>query len=130
MTSADVWLTGEILNRNIPVLLNWNGSSWRRIALPPHLTLTQVTTDGHGGVWMIGYKGGKYFFMHYSHGRLARQQVPTAGLPGVGSGAVDFDVYSIARIPGTTSLWATGDAFYYDADGASRSYTLIFKYGA
>jgi hypothetical protein len=34
---------------------------------------------------------------------------PTTGLPGVNPADVTFNIYAIAEIPGTTSVWATGD---------------------
>jgi hypothetical protein len=63
-------------------------------------------------------------FMHYSAGRWTRQPVPTKGIPPtVGT----VDVFSLALIPGTQMLWASGDAFW-DTPTTSASASVMFKY--
>jgi hypothetical protein len=50
------------------------------------------------------------------------------GIPGASPDAT-FNIYAIARVPGTISVWATGDVLYYDASNHRHAYTVIFKYG-
>lgn len=125
VSPADIWLSGVILHKHLPVLLNWTGKGWRRIAVPGRISLNSITADGRGGLWMIGLTtSGTYDFAHYTHGTVTTQPIPIAGLPGAKAGEVTFDIYAIAGIPGTESAWATGDAFY-----GTHSYTVIFKFG-
>ncbi|MGO8959630.1 MAG: hypothetical protein ACLQFR_20020 [Streptosporangiaceae bacterium] len=113
-------------------LLHWNGSKWRSIPLPaaPY-QLLQVTPDGSGGVWAIMFPSvnGAYQFAHYSNGHWSFDAVPTNGLTGLIPPAT-FDVYAIARIPGTRSMLATGDVFYSTATNSNARNSLIFSYGS
>jgi hypothetical protein len=129
VSAHDVWVCGVITHQHLPVLLNWTGSRWRRIRVPGRISLTALTTDGHGGVWMLGVTtGGAYSFLHYAKGKVTSRPMPTKGLPGV-TAHPTFDVFALGAIPGTTSVWATGDVSYVDAKNVGHSYTVIFKYG-
>ena len=129
VSATKVWLAAEITSVGVPVLLEWNGTAWQRISVPAHSRLTDITTDGHGGVWMLGVNtAGVYWFLHYSHGTWTVQRVPVTGIPGAPANA-NFNMYAIARIPGTTSVWATGDVSWLDATNHVHAYTVIFKYG-
>jgi hypothetical protein len=83
VSASNVWVCGVITHNRIPVLLNWTGTSWRRIPVPGHVSLVDLTTDGHGGIWMLGVKtSGVYSILHYSKGTVTSQPIPTKGLPG------------------------------------------------
>jgi len=130
VSATKVWLAAEITPIRVPVLLEWNGKAWQRIPVPGHSRLTNVTTDGHGGVWLLGVTtAGAYWFLHYSQGTWTTKRVPVAGIPGAPPNA-NFNMYAIAGVPGTTSVWATGDVNYFDAMSRHHAYTVIFKYGA
>jgi hypothetical protein len=112
-------------------LLHWTAGKWHTIALPDTPDqLLQVTPDGAGGAWLIMFQSrtGAYSFVHYSHGTWTVDPVPTAGLAGLIPGSETFDVYALARIPGTQSMLATGDVFYATAKDSSVAKSLIFRY--
>lgn len=81
------------------VILHFNGHRWRKVAQGSFglgtSPLQQVSSDGHGGLWvpMPGGGGRRSFMVHYSGGRLT-----TVPLPG---GATRINVESVSRIPGT-----------------------------
>src|SRR5262245_28933929 len=130
VSANNVWVCGVIIHNRIPVLLNWNGTNWRRIPVPGHVSLVRLTTDGHGGVWMLGVTtSGQYSFLHYSKGTVSSEPIPTKGLPGGVASDPTFDVFALDAIPGTTSVFATGDVSYVDAKHVGHRYTVIFKYG-
>jgi hypothetical protein len=112
-------------------LLHFTGKKWRAIPLPKPAQLLQVAPDGSGGVWAIMFRSvsGVYSFAHYARGAWKYDAVPTAGLPGLVPGSASFDVYALARIPGSTSMLASGDVFYSNAKNASIMDSLIFRYG-
>jgi hypothetical protein len=129
VSATKVWLAAEITPIRVPVLLQWNGKGWQRIPVPGHSRLTNIATDGHGGVWLLGVtSAGVYWFLHYSQGKWTIQHVPVAGIPGAPANAA-FNMYALAGVPGTTSVWATGDVFYSDASNHQHAYTVIFKFG-
>jgi hypothetical protein len=114
------------------VLLHFGGRKWRAIPLPAKPDqLLKVAPDGAGGVWAIMFSSaaGTYEFAHYARGTWTYQPVPTAGLPGLVPGSESFDLFALARVPGTTSVLASGDVFYSNAKNASITDSLIFRYG-
>lgn len=70
-----------------------------------------------------------YEFLHFSHGAWTTTQIPTAGLRGLVPGTATFNIFAIARIPGTTSVWATGLVDYEGANESEHAATVILKYG-
>ena len=129
VSATKVWLAANIFHGGGPVLLEWNGKAWQKIPVPGHSRLTDITTDGHGGAWMLRVTtAGVYTFLHYSQGTWTTQHIPIAGIPGAPPDAT-FNMYAVAGVPGTTSVWATGDVFYFDASNHQHAYTVIFKYG-
>jgi hypothetical protein len=132
----NIWLTTNIVDNNgeVPgplrsLVLHWNGTGWHWIKVPYADLALQAASDGHGGMWasaQINSLGSGYDFVHYSGGKWTRQPAPTAGLPAtVGS----EDVFSLALIPGTQTLWASGDAFWDPTPTTSKSASVMFKYG-
>jgi hypothetical protein len=132
---SDVWLAGQTSAQPAHlVLLQWDGTAWQQVVVPASVPPAQVaglTGDGAGGVWILSYDAdsGAYSFRHYAGGQWTAQAVPTTGLPGVIPTDVTFNIYAIGLIPGTTSVWATGDASYSDSGDVSHQYTVFFKYG-
>jgi hypothetical protein len=113
-------------------LLHFTGKKWQIIPLPGKpAQLLQVAPDGSGGAWAIMFRSasGEYVFAHYARGAWKYDAVPTAGLPGLVPGSASFDVYALARIPGSQSMLASGDVFYSNAKNASVTDSLIFRYG-
>jgi len=116
----DVWadvsdLGNGFSNRQGAFLFHWNGRAWARAGFPfTGLAYSPVTADGHGGLWLVlAAKDKESWFCHYSAGHWTRTPVPSSPGP-----------RELAWIPGTSSLWAAGDA------GGFAVGTAIFKYGA
>jgi hypothetical protein len=85
------------------VLAHWNGRKWRLVARNRSVTgQGGLAGDGSGGVWLQAVTGtsGPDEFLHLTGGHLAAVAEPTTGPGGTTS------VASMARVPGTTSLWA------------------------
>jgi hypothetical protein len=105
-------------------LERWNGKTWHAIALPAAIgRVDAMTQDGHGGIWLaadiaVNFSSVQYWY-HYNSGRWTRQLVPApAGYNDV--------VFGMAWIPGTTSVWADGEA---DPDISGHTVGVIAKYG-
>ena len=86
-------------------LLHWTGT-WRTIKVPGGVTdLTDLASDGNGGLWMAGFHGSgsaqAMSFYHYGSGGWSRHAIP------VKPGAHNI-LWSLTSIPGTRSLWAPG----------------------
>jgi hypothetical protein len=132
-SARDVWAAATIYPAAArSFLLHYTGRRWRAIPLPAKpAQLVQVAPDGSGGVWAVMFRSvsGEYAFAHYARGAWKYDAVPTAGLPGLVPGSASFDVYALARIPGSTSMLASGDVFYSNAKNASIMDSLIFRYG-
>lgn len=133
-SANNIWLTTVVTRNDMEVtgplksaLLHWNGRGWHWIKVPFGDQTWEAASDGHGGLWAIAVVNlvtGASDFMHYSAGRWTRQPVPTKGIPPtVGT----VDVFSLALIPGTQMLWASGDAFW-DTPTTSASASVMFKY--
>jgi hypothetical protein len=128
-SSRDVWwpylVANDANDTSARGLLHWDGHSWRAIALPVAIgVIDAVTNDGHGGIWLAADTETKDFndpqyWYHYSGGRWARRLVlsPRAYLN---------EVFGMAWIPGTRSVWAVGEA---DADQGNSNEGVIAKYG-
>jgi hypothetical protein len=122
----DVWADISTLNNsgtNPPgtILLHWNGKAWSRVKFPYIGSATaSVGYDGHGGIWLVTWNGtGAHltlWFDHYSGGRWTRVKVPS-------SHGEQPEVFNLAWIPGSRSLWAAGGVDFAN-DGEA-----ILKYG-
>lgn len=115
---------GQLQDEGGPlVLLHWNGSAWSKVAGGNFGfgELQQVSSDGHGGLWlpMPAFGGQKSYLLHYSNGRLTQ-----AVLPG---GSAKTTVYAVALIPGTTQAWGAGDT-HAAADPGSDVVGVILRY--
>ena len=78
-----------------------------------------VAPDGHGGLWadsIDANPGGFWLLDHLSGGKWTQVSLP----PGVWSQSP----LTLTWIPGSRSLWATGQSI-----GAKGSKALILKYG-
>jgi hypothetical protein len=60
-SAKDVWATVVVDSgaadgtaSDKPLLIHWNGKSWKNVAAPATGTLTNVTPDGNGGLWFTG----------------------------------------------------------------------------
>jgi len=104
-------------------LMHWNGTAWRAMRLGAAIVLVDaMSKDGHGGIWLkadVGIASDQYFY-HYNHGRWTRSLVPSP------RNYLNW-VFGLAWIPGTTSVWADGEA---DGDVGPHTVGVIVKYGS
>lgn len=103
-------------------LLHWNGAAWHAIPLPAAISdVEAITQDGHGGIWLTADTGlvlTQYWY-HYGGGRWTRSPVRSP------RNYTNF-VFGMSWIPGTTSVWADGEA---DANVGTHTVGVIAKYG-
>ncbi|MGN9781319.1 hypothetical protein ACTMTF_07825 [Nonomuraea sp. ZG12] len=97
---SDVWAVGHA--GESPLVLRWNGVSWKRVELPPDWRggLTSVTAFGPRDVWIaslrIGTTPRSVVLLHWDGRTWTRERSPS---PGEVTRAV------VERIPGTSQLW-------------------------
>jgi hypothetical protein len=135
--TSDMWLTTDIVRNNYEVngplrsvVLHWNGNAWHWLTVPYADLALEATSDGQGGIWttaMINSPSSAYDFVHFSGRSWSRQAAPTAG---ISPSDITTDVYSLALIPGTQTLWASGDAFWYPSPTTSATASVMFKFGS
>lgn len=114
----DFWVLGNLVHA--PFLLHWTGpaAGWKRIEIPAANVIYGIARDGNRGLWLYTYNlDGTWTMDHYSAGTWTQYPVPTT------SGVSPF-INSMASIPGTQSVWASGSAFW---DGTAKG--VILKYG-
>jgi hypothetical protein len=97
LSPGNVWVDGG------PFLLHLRGTAWTRVAFPAWpVTPFSMAPDGRGGLWMDNFSINALTgptVVHLSGaGRWRQYRVPRSGL-----------MFDLARIPGTASLWGTGD---------------------
>jgi hypothetical protein len=120
---TDAWMMANISTSSlVPAkteLLHWNGKSWSNVAIKYPTTTMQIASDGHGGLWAAAQGTGPAYaehFYHLSDGHWSEYAVPDA---------VDIQPPGLTWIPGTRSVWATGDLI-----GKNVVYGATLKYGA
>ena len=120
--AANAWMVASISTSSlVPAkaeLLHWNGKSWTNVAIKYPTTSMDIASDGDGGLWAAAWgTGPKYaeHFYHLSGGRWSQYAVPDG---------VDVQP-GLTWIPGTRSVWATGDLIDKNA-----VYGATLKYGA
>jgi hypothetical protein len=109
---GNVWVDGG------PFLLHLKGTAWTRVRFPSWpVSPFSLVPDGSGGLWMnnfaINASVGPTVVHLSGAGRWRQYRVPRSGL-----------MYDLARIPGTSSLWGTGDLYTRTAVDAA-----IWAYG-
>jgi hypothetical protein len=95
---GNVWVEG-----GGPFLLHLKGTVWTRVRFPSWpVTPLSLAPDGSGGLWMnnfaISASVGPTVVHLSGAGRWRQYRVPRSGL-----------MFDLVRIPGTASLWGTGD---------------------
>ena len=107
---ADVWVQ-QFIERGLQgaatlYLLHWNGRSWHRVAIPSNMSsVAYMTQDGHGGIWLAanGLKPQYRWYLYHLNGKWTRESVPAT------KGTTVLDLIGLSWIPGTRSVWATGN---------------------
>jgi hypothetical protein len=108
--SADnVWLQRDLATTSSVYtmdLLHWTGKKWQRVAIKYAKSfIDDMTTDGHGGLWMIANgPAPKYawYFYHYGSGHWSRVGIPSA------RGTTLQGASRLVNVPGTTTMLAAG----------------------
>jgi hypothetical protein len=126
--TADAWLEWDIeqgtAGAQTLYLLHWNGSSWAKVKVAfPTSIVDYMTQDGHGGLWMVANGPApdyQWFTYHLNAGKWTRYPVPVA------TGLSLLDLTGISWIPGTRSVWATGNMA---VPNGTSIYGAILKYG-
>lgn len=97
--SADsVWITATSQDTGFEsYLLHYNGHGFSKVAIPGSVDAKQLASDGQGGVWITATTSTNQAYMLH---------VTANGV--WSSTAVSANLDSLASIPGTTSLWASG----------------------
>lgn len=120
-TSA--WMVADLSTSSLTPakteLLHWNGKSWSNVAIKYPTTAMDIAPDGDGGLWAAAWGTGPAYrehFYHLSNGHWSEYAVPDA---------VDIQSPGLTRIPGTRSVWATGDLI-----SKKVVYGATLKYGA
>ncbi|WP_141957455.1 hypothetical protein [Actinoallomurus bryophytorum] len=121
----DVWIVGDEYRTSgddwsyTPLALHFDGHSWQRLD-PPSTgqgILGDVTSDGHGGVWVTPSVDEPYDapeLLHYADGQWTevRPQRPDGKV---------LRVNDVTTVPHSGSTWAVGEVFPADrntSDGA------------
>lgn len=106
-------------------LLHWNGKTWRNVKVPyplnPALASWVLGPDGHGGIWFAAAPVGgsrEYLYHDTANGHWSRVPVPVL------KGTSQTEIQGFAAIPGTSSVYAYGQAIP-DSGGTEG---VILKY--
>ncbi len=100
---------------------HWDGSKWHAVSIPlPVDRLTSMSSDGHGGVWMIVSTGStlSLAFYHDNAGHWSQASPPTF----VNATIVPQD---LAWVPGTRNEWTGGTNFL--TGGSSAGVILTYS---
>jgi len=119
----DLWWCYQVFGRAGDLhigLLHWDGSGWHHVPVPAGIISEYAMTgDGHAGLWLLvgtGLHNQAEYWYHYAGGEWTRQLVPSPR----GTSSM---LFGMARVPGTTSAWAVGEA-----DSNHGSVAVIAKY--
>ena len=101
-------------------LLHWHDGRWTTITGPRGMPAADLMTpDGRGGVWLVA---GSYWFQ-YDDGQWGRRAV-------FAPAGYNLTVFGIAWVPGTTSVWAVGEADKnYAKPPGPDTEAVILKFG-
>ena len=140
--ARSVWATVQIItNQDMSpssppdsLLLHWNGRAWTWIPLPgSDEAWPAIAPDGANGAWVVGARVTvgvsipAYYFLHWTGRGWTAQLAPTQGIPG--TKVTTYDVFSLAHIPGTRSVLASGMADYNPPSGPTAAAAVIYSYG-
>ncbi|MEV7008080.1 hypothetical protein [Streptosporangium sp. NPDC051022] len=123
ISPSDVWAVGEVAAdpgepgppAPRPLVLHWDGSRWTRVEVPvPRGTLHGLTAFGPGDVWIGGVDAdhpGQALFLRFDGTTWSREYGPLFRSPRQNQQYEETDDVGrvgVARVPGTTALWAVG----------------------
>ncbi|HET7018859.1 MAG TPA: hypothetical protein VFI65_33385, partial [Streptosporangiaceae bacterium] len=103
-------------------LLHLDHGKWHKVSLPRAVTTGgPLTLDGHGGIWLIGANGNRFWLLHYLGGHWSRTPDPK-----VHGGVIAAS--SLTWIPHTRSVWATA-SLDPPSDSFGFSQAAVLKFG-
>ncbi|OUC96105.1 hypothetical protein CA984_16210 [Streptosporangium minutum] len=120
ISPSEVWAVGEVTTgpddrAGRPLVLRWDGSIWSRVEVPVRLgALHGVTASGPGDLWVSGIDAdhaGQVLFLRFDGARWSREYGPLFRVHREDQQYEETDDVNhtgIARVPGTTALWAVG----------------------
>ncbi|MEV4241895.1 hypothetical protein AB0J63_00635 [Streptosporangium canum] len=120
ISPSEVWAVGEVTTgpddrAGRPLVLRWDGSSWSRVEVPVRLgALHGVTASGPGDLWVSGIDAdhaGQVLFLRFDGAKWSREYGPLFRVHEEDQQYEETDDVNhtgIARVPGTTALWAVG----------------------
>lgn len=110
-SAREIWVVAERHSGEesaVTYLLRWNGRRWKRERIPlpsVHSSANVITSDGRGGLWVTASSKG-LVQVEGGQGRpLLYHRLPSGKWKLVKTGK---NLWDVARVPGTTSLWAIG----------------------
>jgi hypothetical protein len=96
LSPGNVWVDGG------PFLLHLKGTAWTRVKIPGLVAPGSLAPDGGGGIWMTNLAISALAGSSVAHlsrtGKWRLYPVPRSWL-----------MSGLAHIPGTASMWGTGD---------------------
>jgi hypothetical protein len=110
-SSTRAWLTWDIAQGTAGAqtiyLLELNGTTWSKVSIGyPTSIVDSLAQDGDGGLWMVANGPAPdytWYFYHLNGTTWTRDDVPAA------AGMSLQQLLTITWVPGTQSVWATGD---------------------
>jgi hypothetical protein len=119
LSDSNVWVTATKGGGLPQQLLHFDGTSWTSVPVPSAVQFRSMAPDGSGGLWFSAAR--------------SSSQVPVAEhLSAAGTWSSHplstgaGQVFGMALIPGTTSLWASG---YLSSSGGTGSDAVIWGNG-
>jgi hypothetical protein len=103
VTRTNVWATGTAGGQaDKPLLVHWNGKNWKKVPVPFKVSLGRFIPDGRGGLWIaaeaVQPKIVTWILHRSKSGTWTRTRI----------GAAPTTVADLARVPGTSAVWASG----------------------
>ena len=104
-SAKNVWATATTQTKGSQSwLVHYNGAGWSRVKIPWAMTAGSLTSDGHGGLWLMGsdtsgpnYTNSFYLVHRTAAGAFSRIKLGSS-----------LALTILALVPGTTSVWGGG----------------------
>jgi hypothetical protein len=127
-SATNAWAVGGVNNSNKMLLYRWNGTSWRRVAVPAGLTApflgeqTGISGNASGHLWIFDFGpqlGNRGTYLHYDGHHWSKV---TGALV---KGQSQVIVRDVKTVPGTSVSWSVGLGFVPTLNARAR----IERYG-
>jgi hypothetical protein len=127
-SATNAWAVGQVFNSGTMLLYRWNGTSWRRVAVPAGLTrpalgeLPGITGDAFGHLWIFDFgpqTGNRATYLHYDGQHWSKI------MGALVTGQTQVIVRDVQTVPGTSVSWSVGLGFVPTLNARAR----IERYG-